>query len=81
MIPVVLVGAWRQNVYGNVNWHAAAVIGLTSAVGVVGGTALAESLPEDTLRKLFAALLLLTAARLAWSARKRAPPEREGELG
>lgn len=81
MIPVVLVGAWRQHAYGNVNWRAAVVIGLTSAAGVVGGTALAESLPEATLRKLFAVLLLLTVVRLVWSARKRPAPQQGGELG
>ena len=80
MVPVVLVGAWRQHAYGNVRWRAAIVIGLASAPGVVGGTALAESLPEGTLRKLFAALLLVTATRLVWSARRRSP-EREAELG
>ena len=81
MIPVVLVGAWRQHAYGNVNWRAAVAIGLTSAAGVVGGTALAESLPEATLRKLFAVLLLLTVVRLVWSARKRPATQQGGELG
>ena len=40
-----------------------------SVAGVAGGTALAESLPEDVLRTLFAVLLLVTAARLVWSIR------------
>ncbi len=73
MIPVVAVGTWRQHRYGNVNGRAAVIIGLTSAAGVAAGTALAESVPEATLRKLFVALLLLTAARLIWAARR---PER-----
>ena len=81
MIPVVLVGAWRQNAYGNVNWRAAVVIGLTSAAGVAAGTALAELLPEATLRKLFAVLLLLIVVRLVWSTRKRPAPQQGGELG
>jgi uncharacterized membrane protein YfcA len=67
MVPVVLVGAWRQHVLGNVRWRAAVVVGLASAGGVVGGTAAANALPEDGLRKLFAALLLITAARLTWA--------------
>jgi uncharacterized membrane protein YfcA len=71
MVPVVLAGAWRQHRYGNVHWRAALVIGAASAAGVAGGAAIAESLPEATLRKLFAALLLATAVRLAWSARAR----------
>ncbi len=69
MIPVVLVGAWRQHRYGNVRWRQALVVGLASLAGVVGGIALAAALPEDVLRKLFAALLLVVAGQLAWSAR------------
>ena len=67
MIPVVAVGAWRHHRYGNVRWRPAVVIGLTSGVGVLGGAALATSLPDDVLRKLFAVLILLVAAQLAWT--------------
>jgi uncharacterized membrane protein YfcA len=69
MIPVVLVGAWRQHRYGNVRWRQALVVGLASLVGVAGGIGVAAWLPEDVLRKLFAALLLVVAGQLAWSAR------------
>ena len=68
MIPVVAVGAWRQSRYGNVRWSAALFIGLASGIGVGGGAVLAAALPEDVLRKLFAGLLVVIAARLAWSA-------------
>jgi uncharacterized protein len=70
IIPVVLVGAWRQHSYGNVRWRPALVVGLASAAGVAGGVALAVALSEDALRRLFAGLLLVFAARLAWSARR-----------
>jgi uncharacterized protein len=70
MIPVVLVGAWRQHRYGNVRWRQALVVGLASLVGVAGGIAVAASLSDDVLRNLFAALLLVIAAQLAWSARR-----------
>ncbi len=69
MIPVVLVGAWRQHRYGNVRWRPALVVGLASLVGVAGGIAVAASLSDDVLRSLFAALLIVIAAQLAWSAR------------
>jgi len=69
IIPVVLIGAWQQDRYGNVRWRPAIVIGLTSAGGVVAGVALATWLSEGVLEKLFAGLLLVVAARLAWSAR------------
>jgi uncharacterized membrane protein YfcA len=71
MIPVVLVGAFRQHRYGNVNWRAALIVGLTSAAGVAGGTVLADALPEHVLRKLFAVLLLFVAAQLVWSRGRR----------
>jgi uncharacterized membrane protein YfcA len=67
MIPVVLLGAWRQHRYGNVRWRPAVVIGVASAVGVAGGAVLADSLADETLRRLFAGLLVITAAHLALS--------------
>jgi uncharacterized protein len=70
IIPVVAVGAWRQNKYGNVRRRAAFAVGLASAVGVAAGVALADALSDATLRRLFAALLIVVAARLAWSLRK-----------
>jgi hypothetical protein len=73
IIPTVLVGVWRQNRYGNVRWRAAAVIGVASIGATVGGAQLAESLPEHVLRKLFAVLLIVTAAQIAWRARGKQP--------
>jgi len=72
IVPVVLAGTWRQHREGNVDWRAAAVVGLASAGGVAGGAIIADALAEDVLRYLFAALLLVVATRLAWSSRPRA---------
>ena len=73
MIPVVAVGAWRQHRHGNVDWRAAGIVGLASAAGVAGGAILADALPEDVLRYLFAGLLVGVAGQLAWSSRSAAP--------
>jgi uncharacterized membrane protein YfcA len=70
IIPVVAVGAWRQDRYGNVRWRPALVIGLASALGVAGGVVLADALSDEVLRRLFAGLLIVVAARLAWSVRR-----------
>jgi uncharacterized membrane protein YfcA len=70
IIPTVAVGVWRQHRYGNVRARPAAVIGLASIGAAVGGAQLAESVPEGTLRKLFAGLLIVTAAQIAWRARR-----------
>jgi uncharacterized protein len=73
IIPTVLVGVWRQNRYGNVQWRAALVIGIASIGATVGGAQVAESLPEHVLRKLFAVLLILSASQIAWRARRKQP--------
>jgi uncharacterized membrane protein YfcA len=69
IIPVAAVGAWLQHERGFVRWPASLAIGLSSAAGVIGGAILADSLSDETLRRLFAGLLVVIAARLAWSIR------------
>jgi uncharacterized membrane protein YfcA len=69
IIPTVLVGVWRHQRYGNVRWRPAAAMGIASVGATVGGAYVAESLPESLLRRLFAVLLLLVAAQIAWRAR------------
>ena len=73
IIPTVRVGVWQQRRYGHLRTRAAIVIGLASVGAAVGGAQLAETLPEDVLRKLFACLMLLTAAQIAWRARAKQP--------
>jgi uncharacterized protein len=68
MIPVVALGAWRQHRVGAVRWRAATIAGLASGVGVACGALLADALGDETLRRLFAGLLVVTAAHLAYSA-------------
>jgi uncharacterized membrane protein YfcA len=70
IVPTVLVGTWRQSRYGNVRWRAAAVIGAAAAASAQGGVVLAEALSDATLRRLFATLLVLVAAQIAWKARR-----------
>jgi uncharacterized protein len=71
IIPTVVAGTWRQRSYDNVRWGPAIVIGIAAIGGVEGGVALAETLPEHALRRLFGALMLLVAAQVAWRVRRR----------
>jgi uncharacterized membrane protein YfcA len=71
IIPTALVGAWRQSHYGNVRWRAALLIGVVAIGGVEAGVQIAESLPEHILRRLFAVLMLVVAAQVAWRAWRR----------
>ncbi|MEA2299162.1 MAG: uncharacterized protein QOF77_2098 [Solirubrobacteraceae bacterium] len=69
IIPVALLGAWRQHGYGNLRAGDGLVIGLLSVAGALGGVALANVLSGRVLRILFALLMLLAAAQLARGAR------------
>jgi uncharacterized membrane protein YfcA len=78
ILPTVAAGAWNQHRYGNLRVRSAAVVGLASVLGVLAGASIAIALPEDTLRRLFALLLLVVAVRLAWRAHRG--PRRYAEL-
>jgi uncharacterized protein len=65
VVPVALVGAWRQERYGNVAIKEAAIIGALSGLGVLAGVALSNILSGRALRIAFAALLLTTAFQLS----------------
>jgi uncharacterized membrane protein YfcA len=71
IIPTAVAGAAQQYRYGNVRWRAAVLIGVASIGGVEAGAQLAQSLPEHVLTRLFAVLLLLVAAQIAWRGLKR----------
>lgn len=71
ILPTVLAGSWSQRRYGNLRARTAIVVGLASIIGVEIGARIATELPESTLRRLFAALLFVAAAQLAWRTRRR----------
>jgi uncharacterized membrane protein YfcA len=64
MVPVALLGAWRQRGYGNVRMHDALLLGGLAVPGAILGVFLANVLPVVVVRDLFAALLLYTAYKL-----------------
>ena len=65
ILPTVAAGTWNQRRYGNLRPRLALMLGVASIAGVLAGALVAIALPESALRRLFAVLLLLVAARLA----------------
>jgi uncharacterized membrane protein YfcA len=65
IVPTAIVGAWRQNQYGNVRGRDAAMLGVLSIAGGAAGVAGANALPERALKLGFAALLVFVAVNLA----------------
>jgi len=70
ILPTAAVGAWRQHHYGNLRVRSALLLGVASVAGVGLGAAIATSLPEHVLRRLFGLFLLVVAGQLAWRARR-----------
>jgi len=64
IIPVALVGAWRQRGHGNVDLASGALLGLLAVAGAVAGVAIANAVPERGLEIGFALLILFVAAQL-----------------
>jgi uncharacterized membrane protein YfcA len=74
IVPVAIVGTYRQDRYGNVVRRDALLLGLLSVAGAAAGVTLANTLSSASLRDAFAALTLVIAAQLV----HRTRPGREG---
>jgi uncharacterized membrane protein YfcA len=64
IVPVAVVGAWRQGRYGNLRLRDGVLLGALAVPGAVGGAALANVVPERALEIGFAALLVAVAIGL-----------------
>jgi uncharacterized membrane protein YfcA len=79
IVPVAVVGAWRQRRYGNVRIATALWIAALSLPGVVLGTSLANALSQRALELSFAALQVFLAVGLARRAIQGAAARRDRE--
>jgi uncharacterized membrane protein YfcA len=71
IVPVAILGSWRQTRAGTVRWRDAAVMGAASVGSVVAGALIADAAPERALRIGFAVLLAAIAIQLILRARGR----------
>ena len=71
IIAAALMGTWRNRANDNTDLRAAAVIGLAGIVTAAVGGAIADRMSDELSNVLFATLLLVVAARLAWGLRRR----------
>lgn len=64
MVPVSLMGAWRNARHGYTDWRAGAWIGMGGLVGAPLGALLALVVPPEWLSRIFALFLLYSAVQL-----------------
>lgn len=65
-IGIIAAGgaAFSGAVYGTVHLREGLLVGVPALIGVVAGTALQQRVPQERLRPLFAALLVVVAVTL-----------------
>lgn len=64
IVPVALLGAWRQHGYGNVRVRDGLLIGVLAAPAAVAGVVIVNAVPERAIEVGFACLMLVVAAQL-----------------
>jgi uncharacterized protein len=64
IVPVAIVGTYRQDRYGNVRRRDALALGALSVVGAAAGVVLANALSGAVLRDAFAGLMVVIALQL-----------------
>ena len=77
IIPVAIVGAWRQRRYGNASVKVGLWVGVLAVVGTVIGVVTANAVSGRTLEIGFAILLIVVAAQLVRRALRTPEPEPE----
>jgi uncharacterized membrane protein YfcA len=70
IMPMAIVGAWRQYGYGNVSLRDGGVLGLGAVPGAVVGVAIVNVVPERVVQVAFAGLMLV----IAWQMVREQPP-------
>ena len=65
IVPTALVGVLRKPA-GLVDWRAAAILGVAAVAGAFAGERLSESLSSLAVKRIFAAVMVIVAVRLAF---------------
>ena len=66
MVPVFIPAVMRYYAAGNVKVQMAAFIAIGFVFGVFAGANYIQSLPEQTLKRLFGAFLILIGLKMVW---------------
>ena len=66
IVIIAAFAAFAQGLYGNVHVLEAVLVGITAIGGVVAGTALQQRISERLVSGIFAVLLVVSAAVLAF---------------
>ena len=80
IVPVAILGTWQQRNTGDVHLRDALIIGAGSVITAVLAAFVATKLPQNTLRSLFAAFMVIIAIRI-WMGAERDARGATDEIG
>jgi uncharacterized protein len=69
IMPMAIVGAWRQHGYGNVGLRDGGLLGAAAIPGAIAGVAIVNVVPERVVQVAFAGLMLV----IAWQMVRQRP--------
>ncbi|GAA4323838.1 sulfite exporter TauE/SafE family protein [Flaviaesturariibacter amylovorans] len=70
LLPVGILAVWQYHKAGELNMQAVWLVAAGFVVGGFLGSRIALSLPQDTVKKIFAAVLILTAFKMLFLDKK-----------
>ena len=73
IMPMAIVGAWRQHRYGNVRPREGATLGAAAVPGAIAGVAIVNVVPERVVQVAFACLMLV----IAWQMVRERPRQEQ----
>lgn len=78
IVPVALVGAWRQHRYGNVRIRDGVVVGVLAVPAAAAGVVIVNAVPERAIEVAFALLQLFVAFQLVRRSGEGVEPSQRG---
>lgn len=75
MLPVGILGVWQYYKQGHVDFRVVGLLAVGFVVGSYFGSKWALSLPQDTIKKAFAVLMILVALKMLFLDRPKSNPK------
>ena len=73
LLPIGIMGAFQYYKQGYIDFRVIAIISVAFFFGSYFGSKLALSLPQETIKKIFAVLMLLVAVKMLFFESKKTP--------
>ncbi len=77
MLPVGILGVLQYYKSGNVDFKVVGILAIGFLIGSFFGSKLALSLPQETVKKIFAILMIIMAVKMLFLDKKKAVAEKE----